>query len=499
MRRAIVVLGAGALFLALVAALWPTAPAAAVSAAVAPPASASISQTCSSMLPGRVTVTFAWPRAASDVSAIWVDLSLSGDEFSPGTFAGAGPLRGDATTLSWDGILGGGRLHYYRVNAFTGSGWRLLAMGSFASGECGSGIPALQPVQQECIPGDPYNRVRVTFAWTPNLHAGFQYLDLTLSNNGFAPGTFIGGPLAGGAASDRWDGLLPNALHYWRINDLVGGSWLTSETGAFMTLPCGTAVPVNPILWQVQDMMRQVAADSGLNLAAAVMDLQTGETIGVNGDDPRLPGCVMNFFSLLNITEDLQNGLYPEDWAGDLISQTIYGSNPHTAKELLLMSGNGDASVAVRKVEGIVQRMGLPNTVYDHIPAYGDLFSLYQYPNVTTANDMVRGLGVFYSGGIVDYQWRDYLLQKMEGVKPGLNHLIGSSAGGDAVISHKNGFYDQGIVDNDIGIIRFTRGGVTYAYAISLFSEDIQTEFADIPWLDRIGSLAWQYFSAKYQ
>jgi len=488
-------LGAGALLWWLLVAYEPPAPVVAAPLSV----EGSTTQSCSALFPGRVAVSFSWPRVPAGVSAVWLDLSLSGEDFAPGTFAGVGPLAPTATSYTWDG-LSGGLLHYYRVNALTRDGWHPVASGSFSSGYCSAANPSLQPIRQECVAGANPGGVRVRFSWTPNLHNKGQWLDLSLSDDPFAPGKFVGaGPLPSGIATYTWEGLVPNAVHYWRVNELVGGRWFTSQTGSFVTLPCGTAGPAaNPVLLQLQDAMAGIVAESGLDLAVAVTDLQTGETISVNGDSARLPGCVMNFFTLLTVVADLQAGLYPESWVGDLISRTIYGSNPHTARELVLISGGGDPAAGVRKVAAVVGSLGLSNTAFDHAPAYADMFSLYGSENVTTANDTNRALLAFYRGAVVSPEWRDYLLEKMTGVKPGLNHLTAAVAGYGATVSHKNGFYDKGWVDNDIGIVRFTRGDTTYAYAISMFAQDVTTEFADIPWLQQIGALAWQYFDARY-
>ena len=95
--------------------------------------------------------------------------------------------------------------------------------------------------------------------------------------------------------------------------------------------------------------------------------------------------------------------------------------------------------------------------------------------------------------------WRDYLLDKMTGVKPGLQYLIpaGVSYG---TVSHKNGFswVPSGWIDNDIGIVMFDSGGVTYAYAISFYTQDVPTKYDDIPLGQAVSSMVWQYFANRY-
>src|SRR3954470_19873920 len=66
-------------------------------------------------------------------------------------------------------------------------------------------------VSQGCT-GDGY--VRINLAWgAPN--EGAQWVDLSLTNNGWAPGTFIGiGPFGAFDGAATWSGLQPGLLHF---------------------------------------------------------------------------------------------------------------------------------------------------------------------------------------------------------------------------------------------------------------------------------------------
>jgi hypothetical protein len=35
-----------------------------------------------------------------------------------------------------------------------------------------------------------------------------------------------------------WDGLLPNSVHYWRVNTFRDGAWYPSPTQSFVTGRC---------------------------------------------------------------------------------------------------------------------------------------------------------------------------------------------------------------------------------------------------------------------
>jgi hypothetical protein len=83
------------------------------------------------------------------------------------------------------------------------------------------------------------DRADVTFSWQGANPGSQQFLDLSLQDNGWRDGTFIGfGPLAGNTTTVEWYGLVAGSSHVMRINQLVGGRWDVSQT--FKFTPCGT-------------------------------------------------------------------------------------------------------------------------------------------------------------------------------------------------------------------------------------------------------------------
>jgi len=118
-----------------------------------------------------------------------------------------------------------------------------LALGLMLGTAC-RGATLGQPAV-ECSSLYPGN-AKATFNWIPVTPNGVvQYLDLSLSNNGFTPGTFVSvGPLAGDASTYVWDGLVPGTVHVFRVNTFDGSNYWPSTTGYFTTLPCSTMAPV---------------------------------------------------------------------------------------------------------------------------------------------------------------------------------------------------------------------------------------------------------------
>jgi hypothetical protein len=101
--------------------------------------------------------------------------------------------------------------------------------------------PSSPPIayRQSCLPD---GTVRVTFGWTP--YHDFQWLDLSLADNGFAPGTYVSvGPmiLVSSSASFTWDGIASGRLHVARVNTQTVHGWEPSQTSRFVTRTCWTS------------------------------------------------------------------------------------------------------------------------------------------------------------------------------------------------------------------------------------------------------------------
>lgn len=241
---------------------------------------------------------------------------------------------------------------------------------------------------------------------------------------------------------------------------------------------------------------------AGGEYAFAVTDLQTGETVGIGLDRPHYPGCVSNFFVMLLATIDAQDGRIEEERVGDLISRTVYSSNPVTAYALYGIAGDGDVLDGVQRTVDLIESLKLDDTVLDHPPLYRHVSLGVDPNNWTTAADTNRALAALYGGELVSDEWRDYLLTKMTEVKLGLNYLTAYGPDEpDALVSHKNGFFpalDGWYVDNDIGIVRFQRDGEELAYAISFLSQRVPKKYDDIPFAQRLTVATWRFFQQRY-
>jgi beta-lactamase class A len=270
-------------------------------------------------------------------------------------------------------------------------------------------------------------------------------------------------------------------------------------------MPEAPATPTAPVigahLLALREQMQAAVDATSMpgEYAVAVTDLQTGETVSVNGDVQRLSGCVMNLFVILQVARDLQDGRYDVSRADSLIAATTWSSNAATARELYALAGDGDVKHGVERVDAFIRDvLGLDGVAIDHPPLYMADTIGRDYNNWITAEDVNRALAALWDGDILEPHWRDYVLDHLVTVKPGLNYLTAHVPEG--TVSHKNGFLvaDTGYVDNDAGIVRLQRGGVEVAYAVTFLSQEVPVKYGDAVLGQQISRLAYDVMAARY-
>lgn len=232
--------------------------------------------------------------------------------------------------------------------------------------------------------------------------------------------------------------------------------------------------------------------------AVAVTDLQTGETVSVGGSRIQIAGCVMNLFPLVAALQDAEWGVYPVSRVDALVAQTIWHSDASTARTLYGITGGGDVLRGVQRAQSMADALGLDSVLIDHAPGYPSESLGIDANNWLSAEDVNRLLAALWRGELLSEPYRTKLLDQMTHVQPGLNYLLASGQTG--LVSHKNGFLYEGDgwVDNDAGIVRFTRGNETYAYAITFLAMDVETYRGDVALGQSLVRMAWQHFAGVY-
>jgi len=178
---------------------------------------------------GTVRVTFGWTPSYGHQ---WLDLSLADNGFAPGTYVSVGPmvLVWSPGSFTWDGIAPG-RFHVARVNTQTALGWEPSQTSRFVTRTCATSSAA------RLASASPGQCNGMTLQWAPaNPEGQVQWIDLSTSDNGFAPGTYVhAGPFGGDVSGFQWTRLQQGARHYWRVNTWTGSRWTASGTGSFST------------------------------------------------------------------------------------------------------------------------------------------------------------------------------------------------------------------------------------------------------------------------
>jgi hypothetical protein len=236
------------------------------------------------------------------------------------------------------------------------------------------------------------------------------------------------------------------------------------------------------------------------NYAVAVTDLQTGESVSVNGKVPHLSGCVINLFVLYQVALDVENGALSHEVVDALVAATTWSSNAETARELYRLTGNGDILEGLTLTNRLIQRVlgSSSEVVLDHPPAFVDESLGIDSNNWVSAEAMNAALSALWHGEVVGQALRDYLLDHLAAVKKGLNYLV--AAVPEGTVSHKNGFFPDhaGYVDNDVGIVRLSHGNQEYAYAISFFAQEVPVKYGNVALGQQLSRLAYDTMFARF-
>lgn len=236
--------------------------------------------------------------------------------------------------------------------------------------------------------------------------------------------------------------------------------------------------------------------EPSIDVAVAVTDLQTGQTISVNGNLAQRAACTINMFALVAAASQMQDGLAnPADLAYS-IRIGIGASYPPQVKRLLELAFD-DYYQGLARTREIMTGLGMKASVFDHVPYYGD----GTRNNLLTALETNMALAKLYANQALNPEWTAYTLARLREIKPGLNYIIPGYLPGEATVAHKIGYYwdIDGWVDNDAGIVTFRGGdGSEKAYAITYLSQKASTEYAGYSFGARLSRIVWDWFQERY-
>ena len=219
--------------------------------AMAPARLLGVSTGCSEDFAGRAMVIFMWDASLGE--HLWLELSIFANGFRPGTFIGAGPFPVslepyglESGSFTWDDLAPTVR-HFWRVNAVQAGYWAPSATASFVTPDCRFERPGaatqMDIWRQECAFDEKGTRI-VTFTWLPAIARALpelvreQWLDISIFDNNFAPGTYVGIPVPKNVGVFVVRGITGSARHYWRINTFAVHTWNRSNIHYFDAIQC---------------------------------------------------------------------------------------------------------------------------------------------------------------------------------------------------------------------------------------------------------------------
>lgn len=233
-----------------------------------------------------------------------------------------------------------------------------------------------------------------------------------------------------------------------------------------------------------------------IEVGIAVTDLQTGETISINGNRPQRTGCTINAIALLAAVGEFEAGRAdPRDVAYSIRVGIGHSYPPEVRRFLVTVFG--DYWSGVYRARELMAVWGMEASVFDHLPYYGD----GTQNNLLTALEMNLVLSRLYHGELFTAEWTTYALARLREIKPGLNYMLPGQLPVLTKVAHKIGYYwdVDGWVNNDAGIVTFIGAdGEEKAYAITYLSEKAPTEYLGYSFGSRLSRMVWDYFAATY-
>ncbi len=250
----------------------------------------------------------------------------------------------------------------------------------------------------------------------------------------------------------------------------------------------------------LQDALRReidaYRASTGTDAAIAVTDLQTSETISVQGNVAKRNGCTINMYALLAITSEFEAGRGDPASVAASVRSGIGDSYPPQVRAFLEVVF-GDFHRGEQRARELMSSWGMSASLFDHVPYYGN----GTQNNLLTALENNQTWTKLYRGQLFDGQWTSYALARLHEIKPGLNYIIPGQLPPQASVAHKIGYYHDidGWVVADAGVVTFAdRTGQQRAYVVTYLSERAPTEAAGYSFGARLSRMVWDWMHPRY-
>jgi hypothetical protein len=248
---------------------------------------------------------------------------------------------------------------------------------------------------------------------------------------------------------------------------------------------------------ELASLINQYKQQSGTDAAVAVTDLQTGETISVNGNAAHKTGCVINLYGLLAAVSEFETGAASPWSNASNIKEGIGGSHPPFVRAFL-QNYFGSDTAGIARARELMAELGLVITTYDHVPYYG---GEDPPPNLATALESNKTLAAIWNRQLFNDEWSQYTIDVLNDGYYYVAYILPKYLPWSATVGHKIGYHwdFDGWVNNDIGIVQFTGSdGQQKAYVISYYSQYAPSEYAGYSFGARLSLKVWNTMGPKY-
>jgi beta-lactamase class A len=261
--------------------------------------------------------------------------------------------------------------------------------------------------------------------------------------------------------------------------------------------------PMARLLEDLEALVRELEGPirERADIAVAVVDLQSGEAISVDGDDQHLAGCTIKLFPALKAAHDVQTGARAFDSSLDyLLQRTVRISNNADSHYLINLVGVPETNAFMTEV------IGTEGSLLTHGPGYyGEnvLYGIEEPDNYLTADDLVVAFSKLYRGELTTPELTTYLIDVMTQswlTPPEYGVILHQAAPWGVRVSHKIGYVGPPFnVWNDAGVLMVDTDEGTIAYAVAILTEGNDYYWQGPPRARQIAERIFQHFNETYE
>ncbi len=226
----------------------------------------------------------------------------------------------------------------------------------------------------------------------------------------------------------------------------------------------------------------------------AITDLQTEETLAINGQRRISAASTIKIFILLATLREVETGAYPLEEVQDALDAMMSWSDNQAAATLT-------ERVGFEKINQLMKSLGMEQSVFHFWPGIDQEWGSYD-DNYLTASEVNQALVKLHRGQVLSPTYTRLALNKMQQSISEHNIIIPGRLPEGIRVAHKMGwlYWDPELqieIANDAGIV-FLGDDDTPAFAISFLSQDNPDHDQAIALGASLSRLAYNYFVSRY-